>query len=1408
RISPAECVQKRRSSTCTQKRVSSVKRNSARNNEKHAKCQMITEPGISVEKEPRSYAQMIARYNEMMYAQNSSGILRDNLSSAMINGIRRSPFSSASVVSLKWKCKPKSSRNTTSLNHYSQNAKFSSDTSTAHHSTSYNNKNLTNTIGENNHLLDNTSYATMIEKYSSRLHLGVDSCMIHKRNVSTNLDGVSAILMDAKSTSNKLTGFSSGNGSGKSSTRSTEVKRIDETTDDQDGWITKVDGIIKDLKRITAKNESIESKSNDKWMLQSVNEHAHWLDRVITAHKKKIKDNKPTMEKGATTIIPSEAIQLQESPTPDNRETVNTTLTPNDDHRAERQTMHTMNRDKPSNPMVEYIKRGPVSSTTRNTSQSPTSVATSSTKEPQIELRMTPSQNESVVSINVDELEAKTAGAKEQLSVIISSKRDKAGKVDTANARSDFASMHISISENTIPVKQIEFSINGKPVSELKSIVARADKLDVLGSMDKVEIRIPSKDSASKQQTKTVGSSTTSPVLNLQIAAKFNEPQYQQPRNANLKDTSQMPPPAPPPTPKPPMPHIPSKPRTHNIFTPDTTKSGVTKVEAGKNEETKVAKDVNFLKMRNERSENVGTREVDTFTAKPNEAVFQRSDMNVPSSNHSRQPSINNQNQTNNSSPENRTPSNIIPWWSSEDSFKKIRKKGNTPKSALAAFTEPVIESQVNDNVNTMPKIAQNLTPDATLNQQPNSVDIKKTDTSSGDQKHVAAKKPIVDEKMKSPDMSDTLARSVRVKSPQKWKANSGTKYAKIKSGTNSNRVVKRMKYRLKSNLNTRKSSVSVKKEPDATTFPVSSPKEVKYIAVDPETGSLGMKPEVEVSPSNTKVSPPNTKVSSSNTKVIADDKQKMAQKTNDAKLGQGESKVETKIEKPAVVQVADPQAGKAKDTVLKEEKSLGGRANKFADVSAKATPSVSKHGLGTDKEGKQRETDGSGERNLPNEPVNKDQRIKEILKSMKPIEKRKDGTLIDYGVMVPSRKPSEKIKQIARIPSKEPSENIVEAKKVSTTKKQVPIEPKNVSNKSKIVEPVKKPIEVSNRQTKPEIKNVSKPDVKLSTGKVETEKKPLTTTKMDNSKVRKSITSSSSDSKINVSKSPIKQNPRAVASANTKKTPHTGAIPKKTGEIKIKPATEKSRNILYGETARKMEGSKDTLKPAEKKESLQGTIVPPSKDTLKATEKKKKLDEVIVPPPKDTLKPAEKKESLQGTIVPPSKDTLKATEKKKNDAPLKAPVAPLGKKESTTGVAPLRDTIDYQLSKDQNTSAGLTGIGEEKKVTSEMSERNKKDPLKSNVAKKPSNKGGSNTGSGGPVGTPTGPAGSKDTETPTTFSKRAFDKTSHDETSRFVEKSDAYVLLSREVDRPEKTILYTSWLQRFKDRIDDGKTI
>lgn len=201
----------------------------------------------------------------------------------------------------------------------------------------------------------------------------------------------------------------------------------------------------------------------------------------------------------------------------------------NDSQRTARRT---------SRPVVETFAR-----------QSSTQVSTSASKQPQVELHMVPSAKESVVSINVDSARLSNLTS-EELSVVVRSNQKasdpqpagedfrwnaatirQGGASSSASRRvGDFGPMRISISEESAPIKQIEFSINGKPVSELKSIVARTERLDVVTSSDKIEIRLPfAKDDARGFRAVDDARGKTDigveQVLNVQISASFqNEP--------------------------------------------------------------------------------------------------------------------------------------------------------------------------------------------------------------------------------------------------------------------------------------------------------------------------------------------------------------------------------------------------------------------------------------------------------------------------------------------------------------------------------------------------------------------------------------------------------------------------------------------------------------------------------------------------------------------------------------------------------------------------------------------------------------------------------------------------------------------------------------------------------------------
>lgn len=921
-----ERVHKRRSSICQLAKVSANKRSIRRSSEKIADSMKraknldfheTSSTSTVVEKQPRSYAEMIASYSEKMYAQSNLGILKDGVSFTTMNEIHRSPFSTASVVSLKWKHKEKATKKSSfpTTGVVQQSAQFSSGASMARYDCRNDNRTIFPTFGENNDVNRiSSSYASMIEKYSNAISSDIstyssNNSMVPKRSVSTKLDEDPMTFLSAKSIDDKSTHVVS-NSTEATSNSLTEAEKINMEVEAQIGWITRVEDIINDLKQVTAKKEAADIQTSDRWMLQSVNERAHWLDRVVKAHKKMMEEKRSMSAKTLGHGKVTESTKMEEFNSKESslkksnlkmstsKETYVKQSTSNDyklkkdtvaPHLKSEQPTHkppqvpqmTASSNKPSNPISQYINRGPPApnSPTKSTSQSPTNVSPSPTKEPQIELRMTPSQNESVVSINVDEQTAKTAGTKDQLSVVISSNRHKAGKVDSnLNLRQDFGSMQISISENTVPVKQIEFSINGKPVSELKSIVARADKLDVVGSMDKLEIRIPSsKEKVSEHPatlTKTTGST---PVLNLQIAAKFNEPRAQQPNTEVKPETNTTPHSVPP---------APAKPRT--MFTPNISRSeaapivtnvkNLENIPRSKQIDTSLAFETPGAAVDQETITRTAEKNHAAITKNP--AVFHNvnSDRNTPVVDPNTQPSMNIETPKTDKSREERVPSNTIPWWSSEDSFKKIKKKNNTPKSAKTVKDESTPKWD-KENESVVHKTGQKLSPGVVYEEQYNPADSSKT---SAPGKDVLATKPVLDEE-KKPRVPDSTFRTIRVRSPSRRMAKPATgvkTLTHIKGNTVSNsRIAKKIKYRSKSNV--MKSNVTTKKKlPESIAIP-HTPKVYKYVSVNPQRVNVEKKPET-------------TKATSLNPKR---DEQRMAPSKVEAPKVETKAKADAKVE-------------------------------------------------------------------------------------------------------------------------------------------------------------------------------------------------------------------------------------------------------------------------------------------------------------------------------------------------------------------------------------------------------------------------------------------------------------------------------------------------------------------------------
>lgn len=1397
-----EFIQKRQNSMCRIKKP--FKRNNIlRSIEKQlmkdgkiVKAQFQNEIDELNEREARSYAQMIANYNEVIYGSNSR-LQRDNINSmGMI--IHRSPFSTASVVLLKLKTKQDESKRekissalTGSANH--SNAKLIKETTNSRHYSQYNNNK--NSMG--NELQRSSSYAAMIERYSNAMKIGNDyynwsGNLMPKRNVSTNLEEIPVSIEAKKTEKPELPPIGD---------EKTKVK------DEQDQWLSKVDDVIKNLKRITEKTESMDEKLKKKEVTPQVNERAKWLDRVMDAHKKSIEERKSTEEKESVAMNPDEASHHNEIIENNSSNTWKTVLSKNSSKQPPRFPF-----EKPSStPIVDYIKRGPVSSgsptnttgsASKTPSQTPTSVITGTTKEPQIELRMTPSQNESVVSINVDEQAAKTVGssAKEQLSVVILSKKNTSGKMEMGNAsqqNTDFGSMQISISENTIPVKQIEFSINGKPVSELKSIVARADKLDVFSSMDKVEIRIPSKDRATmlKEQSRTIAA-TSKPVLNLQIAAKFNDPRFQQPRGADIKKDT--PSPISPVNPSPPLPPPVKPPRPQNLFdTIDIKKGGTMKEETRKDEPSIKGLDTSLDIIDVNKSENATTpppthQQIETLSVpgihgsvakeenvltvrniplnlNPNEAIFQKG--SIPQENCPSQlpPTMNKENLSNKAQQENKIPSSVIPWWSSEDSFKNIKKKDNNPSRKTAVSLEGTLPLVQTEEDHALKK--ENISSDVTSRDKHDSIDSKRINNPSD------TKKPSI---IETEPIVNYLEQSGKRCAPIKLEGAKATQ----RNAKNSGRIVKRSKLRVKNKNYRRKAPLPMKKESEASSSmcSVCSPKILKYVQVVPREAKM------EKTKSETKTN-------------LIDQNQKTGHEVDKLKLNE-EKKTETKIVKSIILVGDDTHVEKANvqnsNTVFKKENALGkSSANKSADVSAKSSSSASKVDYDGKKESRQG-TEGTTTtaKDQADKLVNEDQRIKEILKSMKPIEKRKDGTLIDYGVTVPSRKPTSNVPNATGaktdLLSKQlsSSEKIIEPTKIFSTKKQPTLmESTNLGEQLKIAEAerthsVKKITKLDD--SKVEIK---KPELKVGAeegANQNKEKESLVNTKRDdNLEAQKNAIANLSNLKQ------AGDTPRTDLFMEPQKITITGSEPLK-GTLsnhglenfkKVDDATKspllanKSENVF---PATSIPVSSQPSENSEKKES---------KDILKLMDEKKMSIELLnipAPSPKVEAKTTEKIDifPLMGTVNPVP-ETKPTTEMEKNDSLIKEYVIPLKKNENKTGVAPLEGTIQH------TTTNNFANVNEKKADSKE----GKEDLSKMDMLKKPSDGGGGNTGSN-PV--PVGPAGfmqQSSMYTPAACKQRNWD---------YNNKYNQEYMTYNEMKRPEKDMLYSSWLQRFKDRFNN----
>ncbi|XP_076287990.1 uncharacterized protein LOC143212759 [Lasioglossum baleicum] len=1240
-------------------------------------------------------------YNEAMCSKSAFAVLNDSTGHSMINRTRRSPFNSASIGPMK----PFQAAGHSLLN---QEANFSTETAAKCSNLQNLRRDIVEPVGGGETGLERvSSYAMMIEKYSNSVNidtLGWGRCMVPRRHVSTKLSNPSLKLEDARSgeagaretiecskkgISNGLTEAIAGSGSDKRQ-------------------VGQAGCTIKDPERIATIKDDMDAK------LQPA-ERADWVDRVVSAHKKSITHRKLLHTGRKTPEMDNENVARETSAHPDLEEDYPLTE---------------MTGKKPTNPISDYIRRGPVSSNAQRgagQASSQSSAQSSATvnpgKEPQIELRMTPSHNESVVAINVDELSARTTGAKDHLSVVISSRKNASNPANT-DAQSDFGSMQISISEDTVPVKQIEFSINGKPVSELKSIVARADKLDVLSSMDKVEIRIPTKDNHARTtnqytQHQQVARAPVNPsaILNLHINAKFNAPHVQQPKDVGVKPQS-----TPPASRSTPPSQAPVPPRTHNIFSPAKQEHA--------NPDSTVATNMGRLEEQDP-GENVNrglNQSVNSGTT--------HSPRNSPRDSKLKNPKRD-------STAENRVPSNMIPWWSSEEAFKKIKKKG----SGVEGSSVVAAPNKTEDVVAEPKKLQEDSTSQPKSAVSSNPADPPKTTAPGND----ATKPEVAGKSSEVMDLSP-----VRVTSSQRHVHGKAPKSVKHKS-----RMTKKV-YRSRGVVRT---SAIPKQSSDTQINSVPPPKVVKFVAVNPRTVDVERRPDV----------------------ARADEKQR-------TKVEEETKKLEGDATRPGHENVQ-----KNSDTLAKGA-DVERSANRSAGVSANSASGSEAA------KGKSQDMSGTVENDPPGESVN-GRRMKDILKTMKPIEKRKDGTLIDYGVTVPSRKPSEttlrfrvkNVRVVGRSKSIEaekttkkggPDEmkekpvgkesanskraarqpEVIDPVKISSVKKESLTEPKVVASQPKIVEPVKissvkKPPEDNGAPSQPKSDDGSE---RISVMKKLTHRGPKNLPYVPRFNSDRAIPKKQS---LLAKKDPGKlgDSLAKVSSASEKKSADTvNALATSDSKKKVQNTGDSARSLNPKEPSDKKEMRTIFLKGSEA--GSRGSMTYNSQSVAK--------------------KPR----------IHSCPSTSRIIDRKSE----KMSPENLDKHFKETGFAPFKGTIRHLPPK--GNSAHFSNASEEKQATL------KKDKDES---------GGGSTGFGNST---VGPAGLKSPRSFTMHTITSINSVTNAPVMPSIKKECKFhsvkidnminephchpYLAVDENERPEKGLLYASWLQRFKNTVDDDKML
>lgn len=673
----------------------------------------------SVEKYPRSYAEMIADYSEALHKVSTVGVRNDSL--YFDNTIRKSPFSTFSAPSSVKKIVNVTEYNGVPIEEQKNYSSLSAAIKSFDQCSQHNNKNtvecddlhhdtgVAKTINKvtnqdciiaNDLKNDDHSYAKLVANCSKSMH------NISLANTSNGGLVVSRNVLARKSIHSFVTPSKSNSTNTQETLRKTSLtvatipheKNVKEQliVPKKHNWLKEIESVTSDLRSVierrTAKAVNISKlKKSDVSQFIDTSDNlmykVHRLTKLIKAHKQK--ENDTTIEK---LDCQSDKIDKMQKCNKDS---------------ALQKHNYSQLSDKISD-LPQHISSVTSSSTRKNSTHVQASGTTSVLKQPQVKLRMVPSEKESVVSINVDSVSTGLGSlnpASKQLSVVVQSDRKDNPQltenqwnvstrrgVKSAPQRNDFGPMRISISEDSAPIKQIEFSINGKPVSKLKSITARTERLDVVSSMDKIEIRIPfAKDDANapskigETDLSKETDSSTGQILNVQISANF---QNESTKSSTEKPRETM--------------------RHHKDTTPDSS-SPISKSFYSFNESVKAHEDTfssdnmqqyEFSDRIDVKSDNMVEKNINEHKASDDVKLnIQRKTAKNLSTDKTmtdvslieekNKPEIKNLNikkvmntirsSTNkydkNESSDHRVPSKMIPWWSSSDSFNKIKKK-------------------------------------------------------------------------------------------------------------------------------------------------------------------------------------------------------------------------------------------------------------------------------------------------------------------------------------------------------------------------------------------------------------------------------------------------------------------------------------------------------------------------------------------------------------------------------------------------------------------------------------------------------------------------------------------------------------------------------------------------------------